>query len=218
MPVTGDGAGPPRSGPGSLSVGPDRRGPRPSFTRPRRRTPHRWTGPGDRSGKMKKRGKCQLYLLGLHQDILRKIFDASVLIGMCVCKRFRDELPKCVPVNLKFVIKASSREVSVNKQRISFCRRFHLLKVFLVMKCEDNVAYWGERLEGSSAAKLLLPWLGLEDTPQVVSLQLANVSLGPSGAKRLAERYLPKASMLTVLDLTATRWEEFFCFSLQIRQ
>ena len=49
----------------------------------------------------------------------------------------------------------------------------------------SDVINWDESLEGSSAAKLLLPWL--EEIPQVVSLEVTGVSLGPSGAKWLAD-------------------------------
>jgi hypothetical protein len=142
-------------------------------------------------------------LLGLHQDILRKVFDGNVLTGMCLCKRFRDELPKCIPVNLRIVIHPTASEVAINKHKISFCQQFQSIKCFLVLKPDYGNSIWIEGIRGSSAAKLIQPWL--QEIPQVISLEISGVDLGPFGAKRFMEWCLPNASMLTILDLRSTR-------------
>ncbi len=142
-------------------------------------------------------------LLGLHQDISRKVFDDNVLTGMCLCKRFRDELPKCIQVNLRIVIHPTASEVAINKHKISFCQQFQSIKCFLVLKPDHGNSIWIEGIRGSSAAKLIQPWL--QEIPQVISWEISGVDLGPYGAKRFMEWCLPSASMLTNLDLRSTR-------------
>ena len=138
-------------------------------------------------------------LLDLHHDLLRKIFDGNILVGMCVCRRFHDELAKC-PISLKFRIKAEAKRKSENRIKINFCQKFRFLKAFLVVNCSDD---WNATLRGSSAAKFLQPWF--LEIPHVASLDLSGVSLDVGGAKWLAEWCLPTLSVLTNIDLASTR-------------